>query len=203
MVSQLISNGNAFVCYVGEDSAMRAVSGLNHKMIDGKALFATLWKPKEELVKILNARKQSMLQKQIHNVGAFNPMFTQQMKQGRGRAAVPQVMPQAMPILPPFRSPPAMESKVNKLGFDLLAFSNAPIEGQRRMIGEQLYPVVLKNSNGKIAGKITGMILELDTRTLLSLIQNKQGIANKVREAIKVLKKAWENNQEALSTLPK
>jgi Poly-adenylate binding protein, unique domain. len=68
-------------------------------------------------------------------------------------------------------------------------------------LGENLYPVVLENSNKKIAGKITGMLLEIDTSTLLKLLQNPSEVATKVREAIEVLRKAWANNPEALSQL--
>ena len=65
-----------------------------------------------------------------------------------------------------------------------------------------MYPIVLKNSNEKIAGKITGMLLEIETKTLLILLQNHSDIAAKVKEAIEVLRKAWAHNPELIATLP-
>jgi hypothetical protein len=117
---------------------------------------------------------------------------------------VPQIVPQILPVMPQMvqRPPPAAEREPSRLGFDLNAFNSAPVEAQRRMLGEQLYPVVLKHSNEKVAGKITGMLLEIETRTLLALIQNQAEVASKVREAVEVLRKAWAHNPEALAALP-
>ncbi|OMJ80319.1 hypothetical protein SteCoe_19476 [Stentor coeruleus] len=201
-ITQLVSNGMAFVCYASEDSARKALSSFRNKMIDGKHIFVAMWKPKEELVKALYAKKFKIIQRQLIDVGALGPMYnTQQMKPGRGRAAVPQVMPPMMPHMVPRPAPPVEREQV-RLNFDINTFNSSPPEAQRRMLGEQLYPVILRNSNEKVAGKITGMLLEIEPRVLLTLISNPLEIANKVREAIEVLRKAWANNPEYLATLP-
>ncbi|OMJ74611.1 hypothetical protein SteCoe_26430 [Stentor coeruleus] len=201
-ISQLVSNGSAFVCFVSEDSARKAILGFRNKMIDGKHIFVTMWKPKEEFVKALYARKIKTIQRQMMDVGVFGPMYNApQPRSGRGRAIVPQVMPPMMPQMIPRPAPP-VEREQPRINFDMNAFNSSPPEVQRRMLGEQLYPVILKNSNDKIAGKITGMLLEIETRVLLSLIQSPYEIANKVREAIEVLRKAWAHNPEFLATLP-
>ncbi|OMJ83007.1 hypothetical protein SteCoe_16160 [Stentor coeruleus] len=200
-VPQWVSNGSAFVCFTAEESARRALNGLRNKMIEGKNIFVAMWKPREELVKSLNARKYKFFQRQMMEVGAFNPMFVQQNKPGRGRS-IPQVPPQIPPPMMPHMAMPRVIQQEPRLAPELANFNSQPPETQRRMLGEQLYPVVLKNSNDKIAGKITGMLLEIDTRTLLALIQNPTEVAIKVREAVEVLRKAWANNPEALAVLP-
>ena len=212
-VPQLVSNGSAFVCFYNEDNARNALIGLRNKMIDGKNILVALWKPREELVKSLNARKMKMFQRQLIDVGAFNPMYQQHVRAGRGRAGAPQLlppmmpqmmsqmMPQLMPQMAP-RPPQVPEREVNRSGFDFTNFSSASPEAQRRILGEQLYPAVLKNSNEKVAGKITGMLLEIDAKVLINLIQNPAEISNKVREAIEVLRRAWANTPDLLSQLP-
>ena len=208
-VPQLISNGSAFVCYFGEENARRALAGLRNKMIDGKNIFVTMWKPREELVKSLTAKRMRMMQRQMSDYGVINPMYPQQMKPGRARGMAPQVMPPMMPqMIPPMmsqmvqRAPIQQEREPNRLNFDIVGFNSSPPEAQRRILGEQLYPIVLKNSNEKIAGKITGMLWEIETKTLLILLQNHSDIAAKVKEAIEVLRKAWAHNPELIATLP-
>ena len=199
--SQLVSNGSAFVCYVNEDSARKALMGLRSKMIDSKNIFATMWKPRDELLNIIFMKKKKMMQKQMMDFGMHSPMFPQQNKPGRGRAVMPQMIPQMMPpmIQPMVRQIPP---EANKLNIDLNNFYTSNQETQRRILGEQLYPIVLKNSNERVAGKITGMLLEIDAKTLIGLLQNPVEIVNKVKEAIEVLRKAWAQNPEYLAALP-
>jgi polyadenylate-binding protein len=202
-VPQLVSNGSAFVCYVAEESARKALSGLRNKMVDGKNIIVSMWKPREELVKNLNAKRVKMIQRQMMEVGVFNPMYSQQMiKPGRGRGfpQVPQIIPPMMSQMIPRPIPERVPQ--NRLPFDNAGFQNATPEAQRRILGEQLYPIVLKNSNEKVAGKITGMLLEIETKLLLSLMQNPIEVVNKVKEALEVLRKAWFQNPELLATLP-
>ena len=215
-VPKLISNGSAFVCYFSEDSARSALIGLRNKMIDGKNILVAMWKPREELVKSLNAKKMRMFQRQLIDVGAFNPIYSSHMKPGRGRAAMPQamqmmsqMMPQMMPQMTPqiigpqaITRPQVQEREVNRLGFDLASFYSQSPEAQKRILGEQLYPIALRNSNEKVAGKITGMLLEIESKVLINLLQNPVEVISKIREAIEVLKKAWANNPDLLAGLP-
>ena len=57
-------------------------------------------------------------------------------------------------------------------------------------------------SNPEIAGKITGMLLEMDQRDVVTLISNDMNLLVKIKEAVEVLRKAWGMNPEALSKLP-
>jgi polyadenylate-binding protein len=57
-------------------------------------------------------------------------------------------------------------------------------------------------SNPEIAGKITGMLLEMDQRDVQALITNEANLFVKIKEAVEVLRKAWAMNPEALSKLP-
>jgi len=102
----------------------------------------------------------------------------------------------------PRREPPKPQPAAAQLPFSLDEFQKASPEIQKRMLGEALYPHVLKYSNQQLAGKITGMLLEMDTNSLLQLLYQPDNIKVKVEEAIEVLRKAWENSPDLLKTLP-
>jgi len=77
--------------------------------------------------------------------------------------------------------------------------SSGPVstEEQKRLLGEKLYPMIHK-TQGEIAGKITGMILESSyVEEILALIESPASLDEKVEEAIKVLK---EHNDKANNT---
>uniref|UniRef100_A0A6B2LUU2 PABC domain-containing protein n=1 Tax=Arcella intermedia TaxID=1963864 RepID=A0A6B2LUU2_9EUKA len=61
-----------------------------------------------------------------------------------------------------------------------------PVE-RRQMIGEVLYPMV-QQINPELAGKITGMILEVDLELLLEVVYNKERRDQMVAEALQVLR---------------
>lgn len=60
-------------------------------------------------------------------------------------------------------------------------------ENQKQMLGEALYPKV-QAQEVKFAGKITGMLLEMDNSELLHLIEDDAALRAKVEEALIVLK---------------
>ncbi|XP_030755845.1 polyadenylate-binding protein 4-like isoform X2 [Sitophilus oryzae] len=61
----------------------------------------------------------------------------------------------------------------------------APQE-QKQLLGEQLFRIVEK-LHPELAGKITGMLLEIDNSELLHMIKNQESLRAKVEEAIAVL----------------
>ena len=63
----------------------------------------------------------------------------------------------------------------------------APPEAQKQMLGERLFPLVASRQP-ELAGKITGMLLEMDNAELLLLLESPDALDAKVDEAIAVLK---------------
>jgi polyadenylate-binding protein len=57
------------------------------------------------------------------------------------------------------------------------------------MLGEQLYPLVDKLEHDH-AGKVTGMLLEMDQTEVLHLIESPEALMAKVAEAMEVLRMA-------------
>ena len=58
-----------------------------------------------------------------------------------------------------------------------------------QVIGEQLYRLVEKLEHNR-AGKVTGMLLELDESEILHLIKSQTALKEKVSEAMEVLRLA-------------
>merc|ERR1719198_1550713 len=62
----------------------------------------------------------------------------------------------------------------------------APPSVQKQMIGEKLFPAIAK-FQPELAGKITGMMLEMDISELLILLESDAQLKSKVDEALRVL----------------
>merc|ERR1740121_2430159 len=64
--------------------------------------------------------------------------------------------------------------------------AQAPPGMQKQMLGEKLYPAVSR-LQPELAGKITGMMLEMDNSELLMMLESETQLRQKVEEALKVL----------------
>ena len=114
-------------------------------------------------------------------MGGRGPQGNQQIKfnqQARNAGAVPpgpaQAPPQAAQQMPPEGALTAS------------ALASASPEMQKNMIGERLYPLI-HQSQPDLAGKITGMLLEMDNSELLHLLESPEALKAKIDEAIQVL----------------
>jgi polyadenylate-binding protein len=59
---------------------------------------------------------------------------------------------------------------------------------QKQMLGERIYPLVNDQIGTEQAGKVTGMLLEIENFELLKLIDEPALLKEKVSEAMNVLK---------------
>lgn len=62
----------------------------------------------------------------------------------------------------------------------------APPQEQKQMLGERLFPLI-QRMYADLAGKITGMLLEIDNTELLHMLEHNESLKNKVEEAVAVL----------------
>jgi len=62
----------------------------------------------------------------------------------------------------------------------------APPQEQKQMLGERLFPI-MQNMYPELAGKITGMLLEIDNSELLHMLESSESLKAKVEEAVAVL----------------
>ena len=57
---------------------------------------------------------------------------------------------------------------------------------QKQMLGERLFPLI-QRMFPDLAGKITGMLLEIDNSELLHMLEHHESLKSKVEEAVAVL----------------
>lgn len=80
---------------------------------------------------------------------------------------------------------------------EMNAGSNAPLtiemltsatpEQQKQMLGEKLYPQIAEQQPA-LAGKITGMLLEMENPDILHLLENPDALTEQIDEAMNVLR---------------
>merc|ERR1719401_492701 len=124
-----------------------------------------------------------------------NPQMMGMMgKGGMPGGPMPGMMRPMMPQMPggprpggagmPPSQPQAPQPGNQPLNASTLA--NAPPAVQKQLIGEKLYPAIAKYQP-ELAGKVTGMMLEMDNSELLMLLESEQQLKSKVDEALLVL----------------
>ncbi|KAH8402046.1 hypothetical protein KR009_009490 [Drosophila setifemur] len=83
-----------------------------------------------------------------------------------------------------------------KISEKLLAsqLANATPQEQKQHLGERLYPLI-ERMHAPLAGKITGMLLEIENSELLHMIDDQDALKAKVEEAVAVLQVHRVNDQ--------
>merc|ERR1712139_658554 len=107
------------------------------------------------------------------------PMMMQQPMMP-GRPMMPQPA-QQQPPRPQGQMPPDPNAPLSAA-----TLAAAPPAMQKQMLGSKLYPMVAKHQP-ELAGKITGMMLEMDNSELLMLLESDAQMKSKIDEAMKVL----------------
>ncbi|NWI94568.1 PABP4 protein, partial [Pitta sordida] len=90
------------------------------------------------------------------------------------------------PGVQPLQAP---QPAVHVQGQELLTASMlaaAPPQEQKQMLGERLFPLI-QAMHPSLAGKITGMLLEIDNSELLHMLESPESLRSKVEEAVAVL----------------
>lgn len=77
----------------------------------------------------------------------------------------------------------------------------APLQEQKQMLGERLFPLI-QRMYPELAGKITGMLLEIDNSELLHMLEDNESLKAKVEEAVAVLQ-AHQAKQQAATQIKK
>lgn len=109
-------------------------------------------------------------------------------QQARNAVVVNQMPPAPMPQQPPApqQQPAAPAPPAPHEPLTAAALASATPEVQKNMIGERLYPLI-HNSEPELAGKITGMLLEMDNSELIHLLESPDALGSKIAEALQVL----------------
>lgn len=116
---------------------------------------------------------------------------------GGTQAPRPVVQTQARPA-PQAQAAPAQRvpqtDHTQPLTSEMLAQANP--SQQKQMIGERIFPKI-QHREPKLAGKITGMLLEMDNMELLHLLEDENALMAKINEALLVLNSHSNDAEEA------
>lgn len=97
----------------------------------------------------------------------------------------PQQPVAGQPVPAPMAPPTALHMQGQEpLTASMLA--EAPPQEQKQMLGERLFPLI-HSMYPDMAGKITGMLLEIDNSELLHMLESRESLKAKVEEAVAVL----------------
>jgi len=119
-----------------------------------------------------------------------NFKYTAQVRNAAGPApGMPAGMPAGVPTMQavPQQAPP--QAAVFVQGQEPLTASmlaQAPPSEQKQMLGERLFPLI-QGLYPDLAGKITGMLLEIDNSELVHMLEHQESLKSKVEEAVAVL----------------
>ncbi|XP_015273512.1 PREDICTED: polyadenylate-binding protein 1-like [Gekko japonicus] len=116
-----------------------------------------------------------------------SPTFSRSISQYKYSPAVRNVQP--LSAVTPMPMQQVIEPAVHIHGQEPLTASMlaaAPPQEQKQMLGERLYPLILA-MHPSLAGKITGMLLEIDNSELLLLLESPESLHSKIEEAVAVL----------------
>merc|ERR1712165_118986 len=97
--------------------------------------------------------------------------------------------PMAAAPTPVMAQPPQPQPAVFIQGQEPLTASmlaQAPPSEQKQMLGERLFPLI-QTWHSELAGKITGMLLEIDNSELVHMLEHQESLKAKVEEAVVVL----------------
>uniref|UniRef100_A0A4W5N1H9 Polyadenylate-binding protein n=1 Tax=Hucho hucho TaxID=62062 RepID=A0A4W5N1H9_9TELE len=207
MLEEGRSKGFGFVCFSNPEEATKAVTEMNGRIVGSKPLYVALAQRKEE-------RKAHLTNQYVQRIAGMrampaNAIINQfQPASGYFMPAVPQAQNRTTYYAPnqlaQMRHNPRWQQQgvgVSKLltgtyqpavdvqGQEPLAtfgLAAAPPQEQKQMLGERLFPLI-QAMHPSLAGKITGMLLEIDNSELVHMLESNESLRSKVEEAVAVL----------------
>jgi polyadenylate-binding protein len=214
-----LSSGQGYVCFKRPEDAERAFTQMDHRKVEDREIRVFRWRPRSEMQRLVTSKRHTRFQAyQLYMV----PQPQHIKAPGRGGfRGHPIMQPEFLsmqpksPYQPPYHQPrqprphqyrepaaPAPQpEKVQQTPINMVEYNAANLQNKKRLLGENLYPRILKLTNPNVAGKVTGMLLEMKNEELMEMLTLPARLKEKVDEAIEVLKEAWKNRPDQLALL--
>ena len=190
------SRGFGFVSFNTQEEATKAVTELNGKFLSTKPLYVAKFQRREDRRQQLQIQHMNLRQQQMPAYGMTYPPFMLPVQQQYGfmRPGRPTTMNQQSRYGATFSRPPVMSTIMNPRArppsmamaggqaqnrrpnmrrpeqLTASALASMSEADQKRAIGERLFPLIHER-HGPMAGKITGMLLEMDHSELLHMLE--------------------------------
>jgi len=178
------SRGFGFVMFDDEGSASKAMAELNGKDVEGKEIYVGLAQSKAErsafLAKKYTRSPQIPMSPYRPPFPGFPSAYAVPMRSGYSSYPSMSYPPPYPGMNPPMRSPAPL-STANLMG--------KTTTDVKQILGEKLYQQIQQVEPQK-AGKITGMLLEMDQTEILHLLDSREALLSKVNDALLVLQHA-------------
>merc|ERR1719495_1812780 len=126
------------------------------------------------------AQQQNAAAAMVQGAPRANYKYTQGVRNPAQVAAMPQPVPPQLQQA----QPAVLIQGQEPLTASMLA--SAPPQEQEQMLGERLFPLI-QGMYPELAGKITGMLLEIDNSELVHMLEHQESLKGKVEEAVTVL----------------
>ncbi|CDO69508.1 hypothetical protein BN946_scf184785.g13 [Trametes cinnabarina] len=170
------SKGYGFVHYETAEAAETAIKAVNGMLLNDKKRQSKMEEMKAQFTNIYvkNVDPEVTQDEFLKLFGPFGRITSAVLQPARGPAA-PGAGQASTPA--PVGDVPTITAA---------ALANASPMEQKQMLGEVIY-MRIAPSQPELAGKITGMLLEMDNTELLHLLENQESMNAKVNEALAVL----------------
>jgi len=163
----------------------------NYQMVNGGQRARMPYNPAAPSAAMIRQQGANGVRMGFNNMGSIRmptvingPMGAGQMQ----RPQVPKYRPQTVPAQASGQAAQNPQS-INVPGQEPLTtgmLAAAQPQEQKQMLGERLYPLI-HSMHPDWAGKITGMLLEIDNAELLHMLDSRESLKAKVDEAVVVL----------------
>ncbi|KAI8989389.1 hypothetical protein BDB01DRAFT_848563 [Pilobolus umbonatus] len=182
------SKGFGFVCFTSSEDASLAVQEMNGRLLSNKNIYVALAQRKEDRRTFLESQlpQKTASINPVYNMTATSPVSTSPSSRHASTVSPPPLSP---PTSQPASTQVAAENTEQEKPLPVLnqaSLEMFSIQTQRQMLGERIYTLVSEKYPNE-AGKVTGILLDLDKNQVIHLVNHPKVLETKASEVVTAL----------------